>query len=279
MALYRFVGALLGLAWSNGIQVGVPFAPLVFSKLASVPSRRIDGVTIAQLAQSFPDLAHGLTQLLEYSPSEDVEDVFCRSFEISLSSDTTSSAVNVPLVENGDTLTVTGENRRRYVRLYVDYLANDSVKAPFEAMLAGLRDMLVFPHFVVNSPHDLQSLLCGNEAPPSLSELRQYTAYDDGYSSSHPAIQMFWSIVLDSETFTPELVRQLLIFVTATERLPVGGWRDVTFVIQRNGDDSDRLPTALTCFGRLLLPEYRSRDKMRDRLITAITNCQGFGLV
>jgi ubiquitin-protein ligase E3 A len=40
-----------------------------------------------------------------------------------------------------------------------------------------------------------------------------------------------------------------------------------------------RLPTALTCFSRLLLPEYANYDKLRDRLITSIENAKGFGLV
>ncbi|KAI8847705.1 hypothetical protein BC829DRAFT_395682 [Chytridium lagenaria] len=40
-----------------------------------------------------------------------------------------------------------------------------------------------------------------------------------------------------------------------------------------------RLPTALTCFGRLLLPEYESKEKLANRLITAIENAKGFGLV
>lgn len=50
---------------------------------------------------------------------------------------------------------------------------------------------------------------------------------------------------------------------------------DPIFFLKKN----NRLPTALTCFSRLLLPEYASRQKLRDRLITAIENTKGFGLV
>lgn len=48
--------------------------------------------------------------------------------------------------------------------------------------------------------------------------------------------------------------------------------------LQRAGPDSDKLPTAHTCFNALLLPEYGSRDKLRSKLLTAIQNAQGFGL-
>ncbi len=73
--------------------------------------------------------------------------------------------------------------------------------------------------------------------------------------------------------------RHLLEFVTASDRVPLKGLESLMFVIQRNGPDTDRLPSALTCFGRLLLPEYSSKDKLKERLFTAIENAKGFGLV
>ena len=39
-----------------------------------------------------------------------------------------------------------------------------------------------------------------------------------------------------------------------------------------------RLPTAHTCFNHLLLPEYSGEATLRERLVTAINNAEGFGL-
>ena len=61
-------------------------------------------------------------------------------------------------------------------------------------------------------------------------------------------------------------------------RAPVGGLGRLSLVIQRSGPDSDRLPTAHTCFNYLLLPEYASAEKLQALLLTAIENAQGFGL-
>jgi hypothetical protein len=47
---------------------------------------------------------------------------------------------------------------------------------------------------------------------------------------------------------------------------------------QRAGPDSDQLPTSHTCFNTLLLPDYPTDDKMRERLQIAISECEGFGL-
>ena len=61
-------------------------------------------------------------------------------------------------------------------------------------------------------------------------------------------------------------------------RAPVEGLAALKLTIQRGGPDTDRLPTSHTCFNVLLLPEYASKEKLRNRLLTAIENAQGFGL-
>jgi hypothetical protein len=64
----------------------------------------------------------------------------------------------------------------------------------------------------------------------------------------------------------------------APRRSPIGGLGALKCVIQRDGPDSNKLPTSHTCFNTLLLPEYAGRDKMADRLRLAILNAEGFGL-
>lgn len=38
-----------------------------------------------------------------------------------------------------------------------------------------------------------------------------------------------------------------------------------------------RLPTSLTCFGRLLLPEYSCKKALAEKLDKALENARGFG--
>eukprot|EP00160_Parvularia_atlantis_P004263 Unigene13594_Nuclearia_a/m.41148 Unigene13594_Nuclearia_a/g.41148 ORF Unigene13594_Nuclearia_a/g.41148 Unigene13594_Nuclearia_a/m.41148 type:complete len:155 (+) Unigene13594_Nuclearia_a:108-572(+) len=122
---------------------------------------------------------------------------------------------------------------------------------------------------------ELRQIVCGNPAPLDVDELRAIVQYDDGYSPDHPLIRAFWSIVREMD---PSTRRRLLRFVTASDRVPLRGMQALTFVIQRNGPDSERLPSAQTCFGRLLLPEYSSKQKLEERLLTALHLGFGFGL-
>ena len=76
-----------------------------------------------------------------------------------------------------------------------------------------------------------------------------------------------------------EQQKKLLFFATGSDRAPIGGLGNLKFVILRHGPDTDRLPTAHTCFNHLLLPEYHSHDKLKKLLQMAIDNSQGFGLL
>ncbi len=53
--------------------------------------------------------------------------------------------------------------------------------------------------------------------------------------------------------------RQFLTFVTGTNRVPVRGAKDIKLIIQRAGDDPNRLIVAHTCYNVIDLPPYRSK--------------------
>ena len=58
----------------------------------------------------------------------------------------------------------------------------------------------------------------------------------------------------------------------------IGGLAKLRLLVSRNGPDTDRLPTAHTCFNVLLLPDYASIEKLEEKLSIAIDNSEGFGL-
>lgn len=107
-------------------------------------------------------------------------------------------------------------------------------------------------------------------------ELENSTEYDGGFTNDSQVIKDFWSVV---HALSMEDKRKLLQFTTGSDRVPIGGLSRLKLVIARNGSDSDRLPTAHTCFNVLLLPEYSTREKLKDRLVKAINYSKGFGML
>jgi hypothetical protein len=88
-------------------------------------------------------------------------------------------------------------------------------------------------------------------------------------------VETFWRV---AQGLAPKRKRRLLFFVTGCGRAPAGGLANVPLCVQRAGGDSEFLPTAHTCFNTLLLPEYATEEKMRERMVTALENAEGFGL-
>ncbi|TPX48859.1 hypothetical protein SeMB42_g00833 [Synchytrium endobioticum] len=267
-AQFELVGTVIGLAAYNGVILGVSFPTLLYKKLLD------ESVGLEDVKQAFPALGRGLRQLLDWTDG-DVADVFLRTFEISY--DVYGQVRSFPLVDGGADILVTNENRRKYVDLYIRHLVGESVKRQFSAFKRGFLKVCGGDALRMCRAQELELLVCGSETTElDFSDLEEAAEYDDGYHAKHPTIQNFWHIV---HSFNLRQKRLLLTFVTASDRVPVKGLGHVKFVVQRNGPDTERLPTALTCFGRLLLPEYASVEKMKERLVTAIENAKGFGLV
>ena len=171
--------------------------------------------------------------------------------------------------------------------------------------------LLIEGHTLI-STHDLEAIATYDSAE---DDLENNINIDMGYYYSHPTIRQFWEIVHgwgdgdgdaaadaaagrdDTNTNTEanaeaeagqRKIRALLEFVTASDRLPVHGLLPpnnesrshsrLQFVIQKNGSGDDRLPSSMTCFGRLLLPQYSGIEPMRKALERAVEEGKGFGL-
>ncbi|KAK9323329.1 hypothetical protein V1517DRAFT_320904 [Lipomyces orientalis] len=264
---FEVVGATVGLAVYNGCTVSVSFPKMMYMMLlGETPSRPED------IEDIFPSLAAGLRSML----SDDFE-IADLGLTFDYTYTTFDGTVTVPM--RGDpSPAVTEANKKDYVAKYIEHLSYVTIAPFFDAFKRGWNKLMPDKITKLFRPVELMSLTQGQDAPDfDVGQLQRVTRYDDGYSPFHPAIEGFWQIV---KSFAPEDRLKLLEFVTACPRVPiVDGISGVTFVIQRNGPDSDRLPTSLTCFGRLLLPEYSSKTKMEHMLRTAIEHSKGFGLV
>ncbi|KAI9887704.1 MAG: hypothetical protein M1823_000453 [Watsoniomyces obsoletus] len=168
----------------------------------------------------------------------------------------------------GEAGLVTNENREQYVADYIFWLTDKSIRPQYEAFVRGFFSCCGPKTLSLFEPDALRTLVEGQ--PVIDTRVLQETArYEDGYSATHPCIRNFWSIV---HRYSDEQKRHLWQFITARDRVPVRGTNNVSFTIMRLGPDSDRLPSSSTCFARLLLPEYATKKKLREKLNMALEN-------
>ncbi len=304
---FELIGLLVSLALYNGLTLPITFPKALYRKLLGDPVTELH-----HIADGWPDLANGLTKLVEWDEKDGlVEDVFARTYEFSVSmygqpiTREMKQAPSAPTVasraaaddtwpqfgknEAGATAAaqyqanrdsdeaplVTNANRNAYVSDYIRYLTDISVRPQYEAFARGFRMCLHPKSLTLLTAPLLQSLVEGVQEI-DVSELKRYARYV-GWDASHRTVRDFWSIV---RKYDDGMKRKLLEFVTASDRVPVGGVKNLQFVIQRNGEEEGtggHLPTAYTCYGTLLLPEYRDKEVLRERLSMALENAQGFG--
>ena len=156
----------------------------------------------------------------------------------------------------------------------VEFIMNESIKEQFEAFSNGFKKVVDKRFFSWFSSEEIEMVICG-ERELDFKALEYSTKYDSGYNNSHRIILELWQII---HNFNIEEKRKFLSFVTGSDRSPIGGLGNVHLVIVRHGEDSDRLPQAHTCYNVLLLPEYNNKNKLEERLRTAINNSEGFGM-
>ncbi|KAF3006511.1 hypothetical protein E8E13_005009 [Curvularia kusanoi] len=276
---FKMLGVLFSLAIYNGITLPVTF-PLAFYNLMLNSRFKFldDHTSIDYIRDGWPDLARSFETMLDWKDG-DVADVFMRDYAFSY--EAFGQKIDLDMSKNdneshssSDTPLVNNENRGMFVRDYVTYLILRTIRPQLKAFKKGFHTCLDPRSLELFTPKTLRQLVEGTQNI-SISDLRACATYED-YDATHPTVRMFWNIV---QGFSQEDAARLLEFVTASDRVPITGYKSLTFNVVRMGSDSEQLPTSSTCFGKLYLPEYNDEDKMRRKLELAIQNAKGFGVV
>ncbi len=265
---FLLIGVMAGLAVYNQVILDLPFPGLLWNKLLGIEC------SFSDFMRAFPEQARSLSKVMEYDEADgSLEDVMCLDFTIDTRT-VPGATRNIELKPGGADIIVTKVNRAEYVRLYVDFTVNRICEQQYESFSKGFYMLCGGQALEIFRPQELENLVCGS---PHLDfdALQRGAVYEGGYSENSQVVKWFWQIISE---LSIEDKKKVLKFFTGSDRSPIGGLEKMKCVIQRAGPDSMFLPTSHTCFNVLMLPDYTSRGKTRDRLLTAINNSSGFGL-
>ena len=281
---YELLGLLLGIGVYNGFTLPVNFPIVLYRKLCQLEAT--EGRHFSLIADGWPDLHKAFKALLD--SKEEVSETIMRTYVFSFETiDGRSADVDMSRVHHHqwsardaallsvntseDAPLVTNENRREYVANYFYWLIDRSIRPQYLAFERGFTTMISREQLKIISPTDLQTVLEGSKTS-DLDQLERVASYD-GYNGDEQIIIWFWEVFKELD----EAMRDaLLVFVTATDRLPPGGVDRLEFNIKRVAD-TERLVTAHTCLNILYLPPYESKERLQKGLHVALENIQGFG--
>ncbi|KAK7583894.1 hypothetical protein V9T40_004857 [Parthenolecanium corni] len=275
---YNLIGVLMGLAVYNSNILDLHFPSVCYRKLLTppvVPNANIarigiiDTPSLDDLNEIMPDVTRGLKELLDYDGN--VEEDMGMNFQISL--EEFGEMKTFELKPNGAEIPVTNENRTEYVSAYLDWILNTAIYEQFKAFYLGFHSVCASNALIMLRGEEVEMLVCGSQKL-DLSQLRKVTEYD-GFDPTEEFIESFWEVV---QNLSSELQKKFLLFATGSDRLPIGGIAEMSFKITRLPHRMDNLPEAHTCFNQLVLPRYENKKILQEKLITAISNAEGFGL-
>ena len=96
---------------------------------------------------------------------------------------------------------------------------------------------------------------------------------DSDFGDSHETVVWFWQCLREMSEHDS---RAILSFFTGSSRVPVDGYEPPLNITEGLDMEMDALPKAHTCFNQIVLPRYSSCAKMKERLMFASMESQGF---
>lgn len=179
------------------------------------------------------------------------------------------------IVKNGENIDVTEENFGIYKKALKAFICGKHVKKKIDCFIKGFSEVLDPIILTMFTGKEMLTILDGNRELFTTQTLTKYITCENGYSFESQEIQNFIDIITSLE---PEEQKYFIQFVTGYPYLPFGGLAalDPPITVARKVDeDEHQLPTASTCFNRLKLPPYSSKEEMEQKIKMAITECKG----
>ena len=277
---YEFLGRVLGKAVFESILVEPQFC-LPFLNQFLGKSNSIEDLKNYDL-----EYYQNLTKLLHLK-DEELEKLGL-TFETTIGAG--ASARSVELCKCGAQQVVTKKNAIQYVHLLSHHKLNVEGSLQTKAFLKGCRNLIPASWVRLFSPYELQKLISGDDSIVGIDvpAFKGAMQYGGGYHPTQPVMQWFWEVV---DEMSASQQNKLLKFMTSCSRQPLLGFESLepapciqqirlTEAIYEGGEAAKRapLPTSSTCMNLLKLPNYRSKELLRTKVLSAIESGAGFEL-
>ncbi|XP_039958083.1 E3 ubiquitin-protein ligase TRIP12 isoform X3 [Bactrocera tryoni] len=184
---------------------------------------------------------------------------------------------NIELCRGGRDTPVTIHNLHQYISLVTYWFLVEGVQKQFEALREGFDSVFSTQRLRMFYPEELENVFCGSGATNyqrwEIKMLQDCCRTDHGFTQDSQAIQYLYDIL---SSYNRDEQRLFLQFVTGSPRLPTGGFKSLSpqlTIVRKtfdgNQNPNDYLPSVMTCVNYLKLPDYSSREVMRQKLKVA----------
>ncbi|CAL1527475.1 unnamed protein product [Lymnaea stagnalis] len=271
LSYFHFVGRVIGMAIFHSHYLDGGFTMPFYKQLLGKP------VTLDDLESVDPYLHRSLCWMLE----NNIENVLDHTFSVEHHS--FGCMQEYELKPGGKEMKVTEENKREYVKLYVQWRFMRGIEAQFLSLQKGFNEII--PQHLLR-PFDERELelMIGGLGKIDLDDWKKHTRLKHCTTETN-IVRWFWRAV---DNFDDEMRARLLQFVTGSSRVPLQGFKALQgstgaagprlFTIHQVDICTDNLPKAHTCFNRLDIPPYENFEKFLSKLTCAVEETCGFAV-
>uniref|UniRef100_A0A6Q2Y4V7 E3 ubiquitin-protein ligase n=1 Tax=Esox lucius TaxID=8010 RepID=A0A6Q2Y4V7_ESOLU len=264
---FKFIGRFIAMALFHGKFIDTGFSLPFYKRILNKP------LALKDLESIDPEFYNSLIWIKDNNLEECGLEMY-----FSVDKEILGEVTTHELKPDGGNVLVTEENKEEYIRLVAEWRLSRGVEEQTQAFLEGFNEVLPQQYLQYFDAKELEVMLCGMQEI-DLVDWQRHTIYRH-YARSSRQILWFWQFVKEMDN---EKRMRLLQFVTGTCRLPMGGFTDLMgsngpqkFCIEKVGKEN-WLPRSHTCFNRLDLPPYKSYEQLKEKLMFAIEETEGFG--
>lgn len=267
LSYFCFIGRFIAMALFHGKFIDTGFSLPFYKRMLNKK------LTIKDLESIDPEFYNSLIWIRDNNIEEcGLEMYFAVDMEI------LGKVTSHELKPGGSNILVTEENKEEYIGLMAEWRFTRGVEEQTRAFLDGFNEVVPLQWLQYFDEKELEVMLCGMQEV-DLTDWQRNTVYRH-YTRNSKQIIWFWQFVKEMDN---EVRLRLMQFVTGTCRLPLGGFAELLgsngpqkFCIEKVGKET-WLPRSHTCFNRLDLPPYKSYEQLKEKLLFAIEETEGFG--
>lgn len=186
---------------------------------------------------------------------------------------------DLPLIVNGQDVEITESNVNNYVERIVSYTCGEWMINLCKNFVNGFNEVMPWEPTLLFTPDELIQMWSGRHQKITYDDLVNNVEVGTGHKKDSPVINNFFQVIDEMSESDQKL---LVKFITGTEKLPIGGLASLQpkltiaeRIADRGASIDECLPSVMTCFNYFKLPMYSSKEILRERLMTAITDGQG----
>lgn len=272
---FHAIGRLVGKALFESQLVPVHFTPNLYKQMLAWP------LCFADLEQLDVETYNNLLKLTEM-PREEIEDLY---LDFTITEDRFGMTEDVELIPERGEEVVTGDTLDEFLEANLKYRIFEKTKVQQLHFLKGFHEVVPEPLLAVFDFQELELLLCGlphvdiHDWMSNTLLMGEFERKPD-----HKVVRWFWEVV---SGYSEENRARLLQFSTGTSGVPVQGFSHLQgldnniklFSINGIPLSQSLFPRSHTCFNRIDLPLYTTKEDLSKYLTLAIQmEATGFGI-